>query len=120
MIHSILFKITYAKSFFYSLQSLERPVKAPLQKISIADCRLSSIPDFGILPNLEHLNVSFNIFDEIVPQQFSPFCSLKTIVIENSTDLTPCMCEQLQVYFDRRKITVKESFDCPRMHESKF
>lgn len=32
------------------LAFLEKPIKAPLQSLNIADCRLTSIPDFGVLP----------------------------------------------------------------------
>lgn len=92
---------------------------APLQKINIANCRLSSLPEFGILPELVQLNISFNAFDQITPQQFSPFCALKYLAIENSTELSPCMCKSLQSYYDRRHITLKDTFDCPTIHESK-
>lgn len=86
---------------------------APLQKINIANCRLSMLPDFGILPELIYLNISYNQFDKITPQQFSPFCRLTSLVIENSTDLTPCMCKSLKQYLNRREIELKDTFDCP-------
>uniref|UniRef100_A0A1B0CEM3 Membrane glycoprotein lig-1 n=1 Tax=Lutzomyia longipalpis TaxID=7200 RepID=A0A1B0CEM3_LUTLO len=34
------------------LESIEKPIRAPLQLLNIADCRLGSVPDFGILPEL--------------------------------------------------------------------
>lgn len=75
------------------------------------------MPEFGILPELLELNVSYNTFDQITPQQFSSFCALKYLVIENSTELSPCMCKSLQSYFDRRTIKLRDTFDCPTIHE---
>lgn len=122
-----LFKLPRLRNLYYNhnillhinhdLQSLERPIVAPLQKINLAGCRLSALPDFGILPELVHLNISNNAFDQITPQQFSPFCQLKFVVIENSTLMSPCMCKSLQSYFDRRLITIRDTFDCPTIHE---
>lgn len=86
---------------------------------------MRSIPAFGIMPQLVHLNVSFNSFQSIAPQQFSPFCSLKDVAIEtdiereNGTLMGPCMCTTLQAYFMRRRINVRDSFDCSKTHESK-
>lgn len=99
------------------LQSLEKPVSAPLQKINLSNCRLSSVPDFGILPELYHLNLSFNPLDQVAPQQFSSYCSLSVVVLENATDINPCTCQSLHVYFIRRNISLRDWFDCPTIHE---
>lgn len=91
---------------------------APLQKIYMANCDLLSIPDFGILPDLIYLNVSFNQFEDLKPQEFSPFCKLGTLVINNSTKNIPCTCKKtLQTYFDRRLIILNDSLDCTTDHE---
>ncbi|XP_055311112.1 chondroadherin-like isoform X2 [Sitodiplosis mosellana] len=125
-----LFKLPRLRNIYYSdnpllkigndLKHLEKPITAPLQKLFMAYCDLSSIPDLGILPDLVYLNVSFNLFDEITPQQFSPLCSLNTLVIENSTHLSPCTCKSLQAYLDRRLIYVNHTFDCPTVHEEVY
>lgn len=83
----------------------------------MAKCELETVPDFGILPDLVYLNVSFNPFDEITPQQFSPFCNLQKLDIQNSSHLNPCTCKSLHEYFDRRLIYLNHSFDCPTIHE---
>lgn len=105
------------KSLMYlSFQNLRKPIAAPIQKLSLFDCRLTQIPDFGTLPHLNHLNISCNVFGDITPQQFSPFCTLQSVSIENSTELSPCMCKTLKSYFIRRNIHLKDAFDCPTLH----
>lgn len=73
------------------LQKLEKPIAAPLQLLSLADCSLKAIPNFGILPHLVRLNVSHNGLDVLTPQQFSPFCRLEEVAIgiETSTTTDP-------------------------------
>lgn len=118
--YSVYENVVYnQENTFNSLQKLDKPIVAPLQKISIDGCRLRSLPDFGILPDLVVLNVSLNPLNEITPQQFSPFCSLTSVSIENSTELSPCMCKSLKIYFDQRHIVIRDLFDCPTFHEGK-
>lgn len=105
---------------FCSGQRLEKPVIAPLQKLAFASCRLSSVPDLGILPDLVMLNVSFNPLDQITPQQLSQYCSLKIVAVESPTEMSPCMCQTLRSYFERRAIQLKDWYDCPTIHEGKF
>lgn len=102
------------KSF---IQKLQKPIAAPLQKLFLARCRLTKLPDFGILPELVQLNVSFNLFNEITPQQFSPLCKLSKLDIKNCTKINPCMCKTLTDYFNRRNIFIIDYFGCPRVHE---
>lgn len=104
---------------YLSFQNLQKPIVAPLKKLSLFDCRLTQIPDFGILPHLNQLNISRNVFGDITPQQFSPFCTLQSVAIENSTELSPCMCKTLKSYFAGRNIYLKDVFDCPTLHEGK-
>uniref|UniRef100_A0A1L8E314 Putative membrane glycoprotein lig-1 n=1 Tax=Nyssomyia neivai TaxID=330878 RepID=A0A1L8E314_9DIPT len=88
------------------LESVEKPIKAPLQLLNIADCRLGSLPDFGILPDLWHLNLSSNPLQQIQPQQFSPLCNIKTVDL-NNTKMSPCTCQQMTFYMRRRSIAIK-------------
>uniref|UniRef100_A0A1B0D661 Uncharacterized protein n=1 Tax=Phlebotomus papatasi TaxID=29031 RepID=A0A1B0D661_PHLPP len=88
------------------LQAVEKPIKAPLQLINIADCRLNFVPDFGILPDLWHLNVSSNPLQQIQAQQFSPLCNLKTVDL-NNTKMSPCACQQMSFYMRKRSIAIK-------------
>lgn len=57
---------------------------------------------------------------QMTPQQFSPYCSLQMVALENTTEMSPCMCQLLQAYFDRRRIKLVDWFDCPTLNEGKF
>lgn len=96
---------------------MAKPIKAPLQLIELGYTKLSTIPDFGILPKLDLLNVTGNPLSEITPQQFSPFCSLKSIDIENATDMEPCACQAIKVYLQSHSITLKYGLDCSTIKE---
>lgn len=43
---------------FEKVQELNKPLKAPLKILNIANNRLTKMPDFGVLPDLYVLNVS--------------------------------------------------------------
>ncbi|XP_053674290.1 toll-like receptor 4 [Anopheles nili] len=76
------------------LTNLQKPVKAPLQVLSLADCRLQRLPDFGILPDLWQLNISSNPMKELTLEQFSPMCNLKSLEL-NNTQIPICPCQVL-------------------------
>ncbi|GAB0097017.1 Leucine-rich repeat [Sergentomyia squamirostris] len=88
------------------LEAIEKPIAAPLQLINIADCRLNTVPDFGILPDLWHMNLSSNPLQQVQPQQFSSLCNLKTVDL-NNTKMSPCACQQMSFYMRRRSIVIK-------------
>lgn len=106
------------------LESLSKPISAPLKLINLASCRLNKVPDFGVLPDLYMLNISSNELLDVTPQQFSPLCSLSSIDV-NNTKIRPCPCQALSQYFRRRSITMingincdtssTEHFDCPNV-----
>lgn len=98
-------------------QKLERPIKAPLQLLNLGSCRLEMVPNLGILPTLVVLNISNNPLTEVTAQQFSPFCSLTSIEIQNATQMPPCMCKTVKIYFRNRSITMKEGLDCSTERE---
>lgn len=79
-----------------SFDNIPKPVKAPLKKLNLANNYLESIPhQFGILPDLHHLNISSNYMRDLTPQQFSPFCNLKEVDL-NNTSMHKCRC--LEIY----------------------
>lgn len=84
---------------------------APLQLINIASCRLSKVPDFGVLPDLWQLNISSNDLLDITSQQLSPLCGLKSIDV-NNTKIPPCPCQSLAVYFRKRSISTPNGMNC--------
>ncbi|EDO63949.1 AGAP006647-PA [Anopheles gambiae str. PEST] len=76
------------------LPALEKPIKAPLQVLGLADCRLQRLPDLGVLPDLWQLNISSNPMKELTLGQFSPMCNLKTVEL-NNTQIPICPCQVL-------------------------
>lgn len=88
------------------LTALQKPIKAPLQVLSIADCRLQRLPDFGILPDLWHLNISSNPMKELTLQQLSPMCNLNMIDL-NNTKTDGCACQVMAAELVLRGTTVK-------------
>lgn len=97
---------------FESLQNLKKPIKAPLKILSIANNRLLKIPDFGILPELYKLNLSSNSMRDLTPQQFSPFCNIKEIDL-NNTAMEKCRCEEVTRFlFRKREAYLLSSFYC--------
>uniref|UniRef100_A0A182RDJ9 Leucine rich immune protein (Coil-less) n=1 Tax=Anopheles funestus TaxID=62324 RepID=A0A182RDJ9_ANOFN len=77
-----------------ALVNLEKPIKAPLQVLGLADCRLQRLPNFGVLPDLWQLNISSNPMKELTLAQFSPMCNLKTVDL-NNTQIPICACQVL-------------------------
>lgn len=78
-----------------SFDNIPKPIKAPLKKLNLANNYLESIPhQFGILPDLHHLNMSSNYMRDLTPQQFSPFCNLKEVDL-NNTSMHKCRCTEI-------------------------
>ncbi|XP_058119668.1 toll-like receptor 4 [Anopheles coustani] len=88
------------------LKALEKPIKAPLQVLSIPDCRLQRLPDFGILPDLWQLNISSNPMKELTLNQLSPMCNLKMVDL-NNTQTDGCACQVMAAELVLRGTTVK-------------
>jgi leucine-rich repeat transmembrane neuronal protein 1/2 len=79
---------------FETLQKIDKPIKAPLNILNIANLRLDRMPEFGILPYLFRLNISHNNMNKLNPQQFSAFCHLKEIEM-SETRMDRCRCEEV-------------------------
>lgn len=97
---------------FDKLQTVPKPIKAPLKILSIANNRLFKIPDFGILPELFKLNISSNPMRDLISQQFSPFCHMKEIDL-NNTAMEKCRCEEVTRFLlKKRDAYLLSSFYC--------
>jgi Leucine-rich repeat (LRR) protein len=79
---------------FDTLEKVAKPFKAPLRVLNIAQNRLTKMPDLGILPELHTLNISSNPMRDLKPQQFSPFCNIKEVDL-NNTAMRSCQCEEI-------------------------
>uniref|UniRef100_A0A1Q3FP47 Putative leucine-rich repeat protein n=1 Tax=Culex tarsalis TaxID=7177 RepID=A0A1Q3FP47_CULTA len=97
---------------------LELPVRAPLQIISLADCRLNRLPDFGILPDLWLLNISSNPMADLAVEQFAPLCNLRKLDM-NDTRVEQCTCQEITVQLEQRRVMVLNSnLHCLPMYSS--
>jgi Leucine rich repeat len=116
---------------FGKVQELAKPLKAPLKILNIANNRLFKMPDLGVLPMLYTLNVSVRNFQryvikffsltpvfqsnsmrDLTPQQFSPFCNIKEIDL-NNTNMEKCRCEEVTRFlYRKREAILMSSFYC--------
>lgn len=97
---------------FETLVKVPKPIRAPLKILSIANNRLYKMPDFGILPELYKLNISSNPMRDLIPQQFSPFCHMKEIDL-NNTVMEKCRCEEVTRFLlKKREAYLLSSFYC--------
>lgn len=79
--------------------SVRQPVLAPIGFLNLASTEIDRIPDFGILPELYHLNLSMNMLTALEPEQFAPLCQIKTVDI-NGTGVEGCKCLQINVFVE--------------------
>lgn len=104
---------------FDTIQKVAKPIKAPLKILNIANNRLFKIPDFGVLPELHTLNISSNSMRELTPQQFSPFCNIKEIDM-NNTAMEKCRCEEVTRFlYKKRDAYLLSSFYCDAISSGK-
>lgn len=97
---------------FETLEKVPKPIRAPIKILSIANNRLYKIPAFGILPELYKLNISSNPMRDLTPQQFSPFCHMKEIDL-NNTVMEKCRCEEVTRFLlKKREAYLLSSFYC--------
>lgn len=97
---------------FDTIQKVAKPIKAPLKILNIANNRLFKIPDFGVLPELHTLNISSNSMRDLTPQQFSPFCNIKEVDM-NNTGIDKCRCEEVTRFlYKKRDAYLLSSFYC--------
>lgn len=107
------------RQFETTLNSVDKPIKAPLNLLSIASNRLTRIPDFGVLPYLHRLNISHNNMRDLTMQQLSPFCQLKLIDLTD-TDMDKCQCSKLLKFlFVKREADLSRQFFCDEDPASK-
>ncbi|XP_037930134.1 leucine-rich repeat-containing protein 4C-like [Teleopsis dalmanni] len=76
------------------LETLQKPIQAPLEYINLADCALNDLPDLGIVPNIWHVNISKNPLTELTMSKFANMCNLKSIDL-TKTDMSICSCQQV-------------------------
>lgn len=111
------------------LKQIGKPIVAPLEYMNLARNSLKHLPDFGVLPEMFRLNISSNPLNDLIPQEFSPYCNLKIIDL-NDTQIPPCTCQAVLFYLRKHGVKAKNSNSCDttgqgrpllyRMHISLF
>jgi Leucine-rich repeat (LRR) protein len=113
--HLPLLRSLYLERNVFSMESFNKipnPIQAPLKKLNIANNNLNLIPpQFGILPDLNHLNISGNRMIDLTPQQFSPFCNLKEVDL-NNTAMDKCRCVDVVDFLTGKRDVDISSFYC--------
>lgn len=87
------------------LLTLEKPIRAPLQILSLAECWLKRLPNFGILPDLWQLNISSNPMTDLTVDQFSPMCNLRSLDL-NATHVPTCSCQLITSELSTRRTVI--------------
>lgn len=82
-----------------SFALVKKPIRSPLEYLNLASNEFYRIPDIGILPELNHLNFSMNILEELTPEQFAPFCQIKFVDL-NDTKVNACQCAQVNYFME--------------------
>lgn len=109
-------KLYLSQNFLTSLDAdlakLERPIKAPLTYLNLAECKLKHMPDLGILSQLESLNVSHNQFSALEPVEFAKLCKLGDLDLTD-TIFSIKMCDLKPVFkwFANTSVNVRRSID---------
>ncbi|XP_058459365.1 uncharacterized protein LOC131435467 isoform X2 [Malaya genurostris] len=87
------------------LMLLDKPIRAPIQILNMADCWLTKLPNFGILPDLWQLNISSNPMTELTVEQFSPMCNLRSLDL-NNTQIPICACQTMTTELTARRTKI--------------
>ncbi|XP_055602600.1 chondroadherin [Uranotaenia lowii] len=90
------------------MDRLQKPIAAPLQVLNLADCWLQRLPNFGIMPDLWQLNISFNPLVELTIDQFAPMCNLKSLDM-NGTQTPICACQTITTELTARRTKIVSS-----------
>ncbi|XP_030386542.1 leucine-rich repeat-containing protein 4B [Scaptodrosophila lebanonensis] len=88
------------------LQTLTKPIRAPLEYLNIANCELHDIPDLGILPNLWQLNASSNPLQNFNIDKLANLCHMSVIDL-TKTQISQCSCQQVNNHLYRLKASPK-------------
>lgn len=93
------------------LEHIEKPIAAPLEIINLSECKLNQVPNFGSLPQLFRFNLSGNALSNVKPTDFSPYCSLRELDL-NNTQMSICTCTAVADHLGSRSVTVFRSQNC--------
>lgn len=95
-----------------SLFSKAAPVSAPLQHLDISYTMLIQMPDFGVMMDLVHLNITGSHVKNVSKRHFIGLCNLKLFTNVNLTmDFsTVCDCAQIDRWFNVKAVNTNPPF----------
>ncbi|KAL1117105.1 hypothetical protein AAG570_004433 [Ranatra chinensis] len=99
------------------LESVPLEVAGPsLQYVSLASSRLSRLPNLGVLPVLQELNLTDNPLERITVVELASFCHLETLLLPDHLlrphFLASCHCLRLGNWTRYHNIYVSPIFNC--------
>lgn len=96
---------------------IRKPIIAPLNYLNLASNEIDRVPDLGILPELQQLNLSMNTLSELSAEQFAPLCQLKFVDL-NDSKVEACLCAQINVFMEE-ELKRLPILDCGKTPSSK-
>lgn len=112
LLRNLYVQNNYLTYLNYELEKIEKPIIAPLQKIDLSECKLDQVPNFGILPQLHTLNLSGNALSTIKSTDFSPYCHLKLLDLNNTRTKNICTCSAVVTHLIARSVNVIRGQNC--------
>ncbi|XP_076648672.1 leucine-rich repeat activity-regulated protein at synapses [Halictus rubicundus] len=116
-----MFQLPYLRKMYLGKNDLQDDmfthikVVSPLNFLQLSVNKLKRIPQMGLVPTLDTLNVSRNSIESVTPEDLAPFCFLKSLDLSKNPikfNATACQCQTLNHWFKTRNIRVKPAFNC--------
>ncbi|XP_077291268.1 tsukushi-A-like [Arctopsyche grandis] len=80
------------KNLYQELKLMEKPFRAPITYLDMMNTQLFQFPDLGMMPYLQHLNVSQNKFTSLEPKNLANMCSLRVLDLTDSFSIGDNAC----------------------------
>lgn len=87
------------KNLNNELKLMEKPFRSPIVYLDMMNTQLFQFPDLGMMPYLEHLNVSQNKFTSLEPKNLAYMCSLRVLDLTNSFSIGDNVCANKPLIF---------------------
>lgn len=85
--------------------SIQKPIRAPLEKLDISNCKLKELPDWGSLPQMLFYNISHNPLTKLDAAHFAAMCKVEKIDLTESLDnMKLCDMRSAVTWFQAKKI----------------
>lgn len=121
-----LFQKPYLRTLYLSRNKLTDSifnveVTSPLKKLHLDKNKFTKIPNLGVQPNLNNLNMSDNIINSISAEDLAPFCSLEELDLSKNKirfNTSGCKCQMFNDWVKLREIKMKPKFyNCTNLSE---